>query len=475
MADQTMADVLGMAARNFKDSATRPGTQFVSTGSPFADRVFGGDVFGGGVPRGGVLEISGDFSTGKTSWALAVCKQFLDNVCKPGDGIIYFDYEHSLDVKYARRAFGLNFAPVGHPDADPRIGFLAPNTIGQARKFFGKLFSAAAPARAGGKSGHVPVRLVVFDSVAAMNPDAFIEKAMEKDGERGKQIGLQAVEMARLFSDFVGAWERHDITVVLVNQTRANIQIGGYGAGPETTTTGGRALPFYAWVRVVLRAVGTVQVEAWDPITGQKKKRMLLNAVEVATINNKVATPFLKDVVHIRYGSGWDTAYTVVTKGQAYGLFHPDSKNSEAARQDNKVCYVTGDGKVGFAVWQIEVDPARPFYCAVEGALDGKRKSARPVKKVELLRRKTLLGLSEALHDPANAAAWQYLVGEVLRHYEQEADVMMTPAERRELRAHVGDAAVDAEDDESALPTRASLGDALSAAEDESETGGDDV
>lgn len=421
----TMADILKTSVSNFEHMVAKKTYERYSSGNPYIDRIFSGDVYGGAMPIGGVIEVSGPFSSGKTTLCLTTCRRVLD-ACQPHEGIVFFDYENSVDKRYAKRAFGLNL-----DNSDPRVVYLQPLSIEDARKALAKFFQLAESA------GYCPIRLVVFDSVAAMNPAKFLQGAI--DGESAKDIGLQARELSRLFAEFVGLFRRYNITMMFTNQLRSNIKLSQYDPGPLEDTVGGNAIKFYSWIRCTLKPKGVIQVKTWDPVTGTTQERELFRVIRVSTIKNKTAPPYLEDEVHIRFGYGFDNAMTTVLKATTYGLFHPDSKDNATDRERYKCCYITGDGRNGWNLWKYQVDPNNPFNVAVmeQKLSNGKRK---PIY-TSLLHAPTLVKMSELLTLKENKPIWDYLISEVLRHYTRDQDLYMSPEERQQAHAEVLDSA----------------------------------
>lgn len=420
----TMEDYAAASRKNFGAIFGKPKYDRYSSGVPFVDRIFGGSVSKGGVPRGGIIEISGENATGKTTLCLTVARSVL-NISTEEEGILVLDFEHSMDMHYARRGFGIEL-----DGSDPRVIYLRPFTIDDARSILAFYLKMAE------ECNFCPIKLVIIDSVAAMNPAKFLAGAMDT-GEKSKDIGLKARELASLFSEYSGVFEKFGITCIFTNQLRSNIKLNQYEPGPAEDTTGGKAMKFYAWIRVFLKHKGFYQVKWWDPESGLEEKRNLFREVEVSTIKNKTAAPFLSDRLFIRHGSGFDNSMTAVVKGQNYGLFHPDSKDSAADKERHKQCYVTGDGRSGFRVWRYQVDPTNPWYCQVED-----KKSSNGMRiacKQELLVSPSLVDLADDLKKEENKAVWQYLILEVLRHYRKDEELFMTKKERSALHAELLD------------------------------------
>jgi len=230
----------------------------------------------GGFPRGRITEIYGPESSGKTT----VCLHVVANAQKLGGTAAFIDAEHALDTDYAAK-LGVDVE---------KLLVSQPDTGEQALEICEILVRSGA------------VDVIVVDSVAALVPKAEIE------GEMGdSHVGLQARLMSQALRKLTGAIARSNCSVVFINQLREKI---GVMFGTPETTTGGKALKFYASLRLDIRRIGPVK----------EKEDVIGSHVRVKVVKNKVAPPFKQAEFDIMYAEGISHTSLLVDIGAESGI-----------------------------------------------------------------------------------------------------------------------------------------------------------
>ena len=276
----------------------------ISTGSLSLDMALGI----GGVPKGRIIEVFGPESSGKTTVALHIVAE----AQKAGGIAAFVDAEHALDPIYAR-ALGV--------DVDQLL-VSQPDTGEQALEITEALIRSGA------------IDIVVIDSVAALVPRAEIE------GEMGdSHVGLQARLMSQALRKLAGALSKSNCIAVFINQLREKI---GVTYGNPETTTGGRALKFYASVRLDIRKIEVLK----------NGTEMIGTRTRVKVVKNKIAPPFKEAEFDIMYGKGISKVGEILDLGvkleivQKSGSWFAYGENRLGQGRDNSKDFLTDNPEI---------------------------------------------------------------------------------------------------------------------------------
>ena len=260
----------------------------IPTGSILLDQALGV----GGYPRGRIIEIYGPESSGKTTLAL----EAIAEAQRKGGRAAFVDAEHAIDPDYAHK-LGVNI---------DELILSQPDSGEQALEIVEMLAASGA------------LDIIVVDSVAALVPQA------ELDGEMSdNQVGLQARLMSKGMRKIAGVLNRTGTVVIFINQLREKV---GVMYGNPETTTGGRALKFYASIRIDIRRAEAIK----------NGTNIIGNTVKVQVVKNNVAPPFHSCIIDLIYGEGISRYGEILDLGTSLNLIGKTGN-----------WYTLGDNKIG--------------------------------------------------------------------------------------------------------------------------------
>jgi len=261
-----------------------------------------------GYPRRKITEIFGPESSGKTTIALSAAVQ----VQKQGGTVMFLDFEHAIHHGYAK-SIGVKY--------DDSFMVFAPDTMEEGLKMIYLAINTG-------------VDLIIVDSVAAMVPQDELDKKLDETAK----IGAMAKKMAETLPKVAG-WlatypktgsgenkktdpNRQGTALILLNQERAQIN---QGHGDPTNTAGGKAIKYYASLRLRFQRIGSEMVEKKDPLTGKSKKYPYGNKTKVKVVKNKLdGTQGQDGEFFIRYGLGLDNYYSIIETASVNGVMRKE-------------------------------------------------------------------------------------------------------------------------------------------------------
>lgn len=339
-------EALALANREIKsDSGTliaklgdRPlDVETISSGSVVLD-----SITGGGFPKGRLIEIYGPEASGKTSVALTT----VGNVQKDGGTAVFVDLENALDPRYARK-LGVD---------TEQLAVSQPDYAEQALQL---VFNLA-------RSGTVDI--IVVDSIASLVPKAELEGDVEQ-----QTIGLLARIMSKTLKQLAGIANKTGTTVLFINQTRD--AIGSFSPfGTPQTTTGGKAMKFYASQRIEVKRLGQVK----------DGKEVIGNEVRIKVVKNKVAPPFRQGVTVLTFGRGINRAAEMIEVGPEYGVITVEGRTYSETGTGEKIATKKAD-----AVTFLEDHPEMldrlsiALKTALNDAVDDDDKPLEPEEEVD--------------------------------------------------------------------------------------------
>ena len=260
----------------------------ISSGSLSLD-----SIIGGGIPKGRIIEIYGPEASGKTSIALIAAA----NVQKAGGNVVFLDVEQALDCKYAKK-LGVNLNS---------LGFCQPSIAEDILIMIKELCESGS------------ADMIIVDSVAAMVPKTESEQDFDKS-----TIGLLARLLSKALKQLSVSANKNKCTIIFLNQIRDNV---GVLYGPSTSTTGGRALKFYASQRIEVKRKGKVEDENGDIIG---------NEVILKCVKNKIAPPYGEAKTVLTFNKGINQAAELLVLGEDLGVIQKEGRTYYCQNVDNK-------------------------------------------------------------------------------------------------------------------------------------------
>ncbi len=272
------------------------------------------DAATGGIPVGAVVEIFGNEASGKTTIALEAADAFLSAF--PDKNVYYFNYERAMDVFYVQTLLK------GNTEKFKRFKIVEPDFLEDGMEYLLDLMDADLAS------------LVIIDSLAAMQPKDEAEKALDKAQVGGFKAKLMA-EVCRKIGSKHGAGSK--TTICWINHV--NPVLGGFSFIQQSETPGGKAVKFWASLRIEVSVISRLDREETIPGTSKKEKIPYCNVVKITVKKNKYLSPYKRAVAYVMLGKGLNRSLSLIDYGLSIGIIGCVS---------NQMYYLTGkeDAKV---------------------------------------------------------------------------------------------------------------------------------
>jgi len=282
------------------NAALKKSRPYIPTGSIALDYLIGGRLNRNGIapcpgwPKGGVSQIYGHESSGKTTVALMAAKA----VCAAGGMVCFIDWEHALDLSYAR-ALGV---PVDNP---AKFYLTQPNTLEEGMKV---LWACGAQG----------VDLIILDSISAGVPQEIFGQKLEDQGNIGR-VGLQAAKWSTFLPKVASLVSKTGSHVMGLSQLRKKINTSGYG-GDGTTASGGEAWKFYAQVRMKFQRVQSEKGKVYSALSHKMEEQVVSSIIKAKIDKSKVSgSQQHTGTFYVVFGEGIDDLRTCIEVATAHG------------------------------------------------------------------------------------------------------------------------------------------------------------
>jgi recombination protein RecA len=296
---------------------------FIPTGSWVINTLIGdgtGSYKPGGLPRGHIVEAYGNESCGKTTLGICACRE----VQRLGGIPVWLDYERTFSEDYA--------TTLGLDVSQSKFAYFRPDHFEQGARIIADALS-------------MKPMIIVVDSVSAMIPKAFLEGNIDEGG----RVGLQAQLMSSFLTIITKSLPDANTNLFFLNQIRSVIKMNKWDRGPSEDSSGGKALKFYASVRLKMETGSIEKVDVISKITGKEDKAPLNVSVKVTVSKNKIDKPYYSAPIYIRFGEGFDNIRSIIDlacntgaikKSGAFLSFSHDGKqlfNAQGREQLNTI------------------------------------------------------------------------------------------------------------------------------------------